>query len=83
MTLVQDLPMLVLRPSTTERDILTLLFAKYAAPAVDFVLNGIDDQKHGKPLVQSQPRTAGNMIAQLCSILDGLLKLLKATDAKV
>lgn len=71
------------RSLTLERDILTALFAKYAVPAVNLVVYGIDDQKHGRPLLQSQSRTPANMIAQLCSILDGLLKQLKGTDAKV
>ncbi len=52
-----------------EVDILRGLFEKYAVPAVDWVLEGIDGEELVRRPKQAVPVTNLNMITQLCTLL--------------
>lgn len=49
------------------------LFARYAAPAVDYVLEGVDATELVQKLKLSIPVTNLNLITQLCHLLETLL----------
>lgn len=52
-----------------EADILRGLFEKYAVPAVDWVLEGVDGEELVRRPKQAVPMTNLNMVTQLCSLL--------------
>ena len=49
------------------------MFDKYMDKCVDFVLEGINGDKIGKPLHQTIPQTNLNLVRQCCNMLDCLL----------
>ena len=53
------------RTKTVEQDILRGLFDKYAVPAVDWVLEGVDGEELVRRPKQSVPMTNLNMITQV------------------
>ena len=61
------------RSNTAEAGLLKQLFAKYAAPAVDYVLEGVDGGELVQKLKLSIPVTNLNLITQLCHLLETLL----------
>lgn len=61
------------RSNSAEAGLLKQLFAKYAAPAVDFILEGIDGGELVQKLKLTIPVTNLNLITQLCHLLDTLL----------
>ncbi|KAF8069431.1 DHC1 [Scenedesmus sp. PABB004] len=58
-----------------EAEALSLLFDKYAAPAIDWVSEGLDGHDLVRRPAQSVPHTALNMAAQLCRLLDATIVL--------
>ncbi|GLI59150.1 hypothetical protein VaNZ11_000978 [Volvox africanus] len=58
------------RIKQNEVDILRGLFEKYAVPAVDWVLEGIDGEELVRRPKQAVPVTSLNMITQLCNLLN-------------
>ncbi len=61
------------RSNAAEAGLLKQLFAKYAAPAVDYVLEGVDAGELVQKLKLSIPVTNLNLITQLCHLLETLL----------
>ena len=61
------------RSNTAEAGLLKQLFAKYAAPAVDYVLEGVDAGELVQKLKLSIPVTNLNLVTQLCHLLETLL----------
>ena len=59
------------RPS--ESDTLRMMFDKYAIPAVEWVVEGIDGDELVRRPKQSVPITNLNMVTQLCNLLDATL----------
>ncbi|PNH08033.1 Dynein-1-alpha heavy chain, flagellar inner arm I1 complex [Tetrabaena socialis] len=57
------------RPKQGEVDILRGLFEKYAVPAVDWILEGIDGEELVRRPKQAVPVTSLNMVTQLCNLL--------------
>ena len=53
-----------------QADLLRPLLEKYAAPAVDWVTEGLDGGDLVKKPAQGVPRTALNLVAQLCGLLE-------------
>lgn len=47
--------------------------AKYVAPCVDFVLEGVEDDVITRRLRQAIPVTGLNTVTQLCTLLDAML----------
>ena len=67
------LPACHYRSNSSEAGLLKQLFAKYATPAVDFILEGIDEGELVQKLKLTIPVTNLNLITQLCNLLDTLL----------
>ncbi|KXZ49756.1 DHC2 protein [Gonium pectorale] len=61
------------RSKQGEVDILRGLFEKYAVPAVDWVLEGIDGDDLVRRPKQAVPVTSLNMVAQLCNLLNTVI----------
>jgi len=61
------------RTAAGEAEALRPLFEKYAAPAIEWVLEGVDGDDIVKRPVQAVPLTALNMLTQLCGLLDATL----------
>ncbi len=62
------------RSNTAEAGLLKQLFAKYATPAVDYVLEGMDAGELVQKLKLTIPVTNLNLITQLCHLLETLLQ---------
>jgi hypothetical protein len=61
------------RTAPGEADALQPLFEKYAAPGIDWVVEGLDGGDIVKRPAQSVPLTGLNLLAQLCGLLDATL----------
>lgn len=61
------------RSNSAEAGLLKQLFAKYATPAVDYILEGIDAGELVQKLKLTIPVTNLNLITQLCHLLETLL----------
>jgi dynein heavy chain len=61
------------RTAPGEADALKALFEKYATPAIDWVVEGVDGDDVVRRPVQAVPVTALNMVTQLCGLLDATL----------
>ena len=61
------------REDQEQAEVLRAMFDKYMDKCVDFVLEGIDGDKIGKPLHQTIPQTNLNLVRQCCNMLDCLL----------
>ena len=61
------------RSDSAEAGLLRQLFAKYATPAVAYVLEGIDAGELVQKLKLTIPVTNLNLITQLCHLLETLL----------
>ena len=61
------------RRDSAEAGLLKQLFAKYATPAVDYVLEGIDAGELVQKLKLTILVTNLNLVTQLCHLLDTLL----------
>ena len=61
------------REDQEQAEVLRAMFDKYMDKCVDFVLEGINGDKIGKPLHQTIPQTNLNLVRQCCNMLDCLL----------
>lgn len=66
-------PTFCFRVDTAEAGLLKQLFAKYAVPAIDYVLEGLDAGELVQKLKLTIQVTNLNLITQLCHLLDSLL----------
>lgn len=66
--------LLLCRASVSEAGLLKQLFSKYATPAVDYIMEGIDAGELVQKVKLTIPVTSLNLITQLCHLLDTLLK---------
>ena len=72
------------RQNEQEREVLRGLFDKYARNCIDFVMEGIDGDDLVRRPRQAIPVSNLNMITQLCSLLEAMLREeLKVTDPQV
>ena len=62
------------RTNLSEAGLLKQLFNKYAAPAVDYIMEGVDAGELVQKVKLTIPVTSLNLITQLCHLLDTLLK---------
>ncbi|KAJ7569126.1 hypothetical protein O6H91_01G062100 [Diphasiastrum complanatum] len=62
------------RTSSEEAGNLRDLMEKYVKKSIEFVLEGIEDDEITVPLQQTIPLTSLNMVCQLCTLLDSILK---------
>lgn len=62
------------RTTLSEAGLLKQLFSKYAAPAVDYIMDGVDAGELVQKVKLTIPVTSLNLITQLCHLLDTLLK---------
>ena len=60
------------REDQEQAEVLRAMFDKYMDKCVDFVLEGIDGEKIGKPLHLTIPQTNLNLVRQCCNMLDFL-----------
>ena len=61
------------RTDSAETGLLKQLFAKYATPAVEYIVEGLDAGELVQKLKLTIPVTNLNLITQLCHLLDTLL----------
>ena len=66
--------LLVCRTNLSEAGLLKQLFSKYATPAVDYIMEGIDAGELVQKVKLTIPVTSLNLITQLCHLLETLLK---------
>lgn len=57
-----------------EADWLREMMEKYVKPCVDYILEGIVENEITSPLQQTIPLTNLNMVTQLCSLIEAILK---------
>lgn len=72
--LLQSQVCLIRRTNLSEAGLLKQLFTKYAAPAIDYIMEGMDAGELVQKVKLTIPVTSLNLITQLCHLLETLLK---------